>query len=252
VTSILTYHHLGSYVQLGLPPVSRKRFRMHLDVLSSLARPLVTAREAASPARRGGIGLTFDDGYESVYAVALEEMACRGATGTVFMVAGAVGAASTWDVRLSLRPERHLTWAEMADLVKHGFEIGSHTMSHRDLTRLREDDLTRELQESKLLLEDRLGTEVVSLAYPFGKATPAVAEAARRLGYKYGFGNAPRGRRGWSGPEMDMMIGRMSVYGTDGRRSVLAKVGAGPGYRLEAAKGRLIARLSHGTPFVKR
>jgi peptidoglycan/xylan/chitin deacetylase (PgdA/CDA1 family) len=221
-----------------------------LDVLVSLARPLVTAREAVSQASAGGISVTFDDGYESVHTEAFPEMIAHQAAGTVFLVVGAVGASNAWDVRLSLRPARHLTWTQLEDLVRHGFEVGSHTMSHRDLTRLSEHDLTEELGRSKRLVEDRLGIEVVSIAYPFGKATPKVMEAATRLGYKYGFGNAPEGRPG--GIQTEMMIGRMSVYGTDGRRSLLAKLGAGPGHRFEVAKCRLIARLSHGTPLVKR
>jgi len=250
VTSILTYHNLGRHAQLGLPAVGRGRFKAHLDVLTSLARPLVTAREAASGACALSIGLTFDDGYESVHTEALPEMIAHHATGTVFMVVGSVGTGNVWDVRLSLRPARHLTWAQLRDLASHGFEVGSHTMSHRDLTRLSEHDLTEELARSKLLLEDRLGIEVVSLAYPFGKATPKVMEAAARLGYRYGFGNAPEGRCG--SVRTEMMIGRMSVYGTDGRASLLAKLGAGPGRRFEVAKCRLIAQLSHGTPLVKR
>jgi peptidoglycan/xylan/chitin deacetylase (PgdA/CDA1 family) len=250
VTSILTYHDLGRHAKLGLPAVSRRRFKAHLDVLTLLARPLVTAREAVSRARAGGIGLTFDDGYESVYTEALPEMIARRATGTVFPVVGSVGGSNAWDVRLSLRPARHLTWTQLQDLVSQGFEVGSHTMSHRDLTRLAERDLTEELARSKFLLEDRLGIEVVSVAYPFGKATPKVMEAAARLGYRYGFGNAPGGRS--RSAHTEMMIGRMSVYGTDGRASLLAKLGAGPGRRFEVAKCRLIARLSHGTPLVKR
>jgi len=250
VTSILTYHNLGRHACLGLPAVSRRRFKTHLDVLASLARPLVTAREAVSGASARGIGLTFDDGYDSVYTEALPEMIARRAAGTVFLVVGFVGGSNVWDVRLSLRPARHLTWPQLQELVGQGFEVGSHTMTHRDLTRLSDHDLTEELARSKLLPEDRLGIEVVSVAYPFGKATARVMQAAARLGYRYGFGNAPEGRCGSIRPEM--MIGRMSVYGTDGRASLLAKLGAGPGRRLEAAKCRLIARLSHGTPLVKR
>lgn len=249
MTSILTYHNLGRQVQLGLPAVSRRRFKTHLDVLASLARPLVSAREAAGGASARGIGLTFDDGYESVHTEALPEMIARRATGTVFVVVGSVGASNAWDVRLSLHPARHLAWTQLEDLVSHGFEVGSHTMSHRDLTRLSQQDLTEELGKSKLVLEDRLGIEVVSIAYPFGKATAAVMATATRLGYRCGFSNAPEGRSGKIRTEM--MIGRMSVYGIDGRSSLLAKLGVGPGYRFEVAKCRLIARLSHGTPLVK-
>ncbi|HVP58284.1 MAG TPA: polysaccharide deacetylase family protein [bacterium] len=250
MASILTYHDLGRRVQLGLPQVSRRRFGAHLDALASVADLLVPAREAVSGSQSRAIALTFDDGYESVHTEALPEMVARGARGTVFVVVGSVGTDSNWDVRLAVRRARHLTWAQLEDLVKQGFEVASHPMSHRDLTRLAERDLAEELARSKALIEDRLATEVVSVAYPFGKADARVMDAAARLGYIYGFGNAPHGSS--SSAANPMMIGRMSVYGIDGRASLLAKVGVGPGHWFEVLKCRLIAGMSHGTPLVKR
>jgi peptidoglycan/xylan/chitin deacetylase (PgdA/CDA1 family) len=250
VASVLTYHKLGRSLELGLPAVSRKRLAAHLDLLASLARSLVWAREAASPARAGSIAVTFDDGYETVHTIALPEMAARGMVGTVFPVVGSIGGTNSWDVRLSLARARHLDWRELRDLCRQGFEIGSHTLSHRDLTRLGQDDLARELAGSKHLLEDRLGAEVVSIAYPFGKATARVVEAAARAGYRFGFGSDPVGPACDGPPEM--RLGRMSVYGIDGRSSLLAKLGVGAGGRLETAKARAIAMLSRGTPLVKR
>jgi peptidoglycan/xylan/chitin deacetylase (PgdA/CDA1 family) len=277
--SILTYHKIGRQFELGITSVTRQRFACHLDVIQALGRDLVTAsRAAAGPHGGANVVLTFDDGYQSVFTEAFPEMAARRAVGTVFPVVHAIGRLNDWDVRLSPRRFKHLSWLEIGELVRSGFELGSHTLSHRDLTRLSRADLDTELRASRQILEDRIGAGVKAVAYPFGKANARVIDAALAAGYSLGFVSAPglrpdgAGRglaasmgqaRGADPPCRDrpaphdevsgrMAIGRMSVYVGDGPRSLRRKLGASPGYGLEAFKNRLIARLSHGTSLVKR
>lgn len=246
MSAILTYHKVGRQLELGITSVTRKRFSGHLDVLKSLGAAWVTASDAVlNECEAGAIALTFDDGYESVYTEALPEMLCRQLTGTVFVVVGAVGGVNNWDVRLSLRPFRHLSWSQIEDLARRGFEIGSHTLSHRDLTRLSDRDLARELEASRSEIQDRLGREVRAIAYPFGKTDRRVIDAAQAAGYRCGFVSSPR-------TEGRMAVGRMSVYAMDGARSLRGKMGAAPGHMFEVAKTRIISQLSRGTPLVKR
>jgi peptidoglycan/xylan/chitin deacetylase (PgdA/CDA1 family) len=49
-----------------------------------------------------------------------------------------------------------------------GFEIGSHTVTHADLGAVSAERAWREIVESKAVLEERVGTRVRWLAYPFG------------------------------------------------------------------------------------
>ena len=267
--TILTYHKIGRQFEIGIASVPRPRFRQHVEIMVSAGRPFARARDVVTASGiTDQIALTFDDGYETVYTEALPEMMERGIAGTVFPVAGAIGDVNRWDVRLSPRPFRHLTWPQLRDLAKHGFEVGSHTMSHRDLTRLTARDLLEELAASKILLEDRLGVAVASIAYPFGKVNRMVIEAALRSGYTCGFLSSPRpageepkelGHAGCAREEnaevsarRQMAVGRMSVYSIDHRASLLRKLGGVPGYRFEALKNRVIARLSHGTTLIKK
>ncbi len=280
LTQILTYHKIGHQFEVGITSVTRRRFAQHLDVILSTGKDLVMASDGVMPGNHEGkIALTFDDGYETVYTNAFPEMAARGMAGTIFPVVGAIGRDNSWDVRLSFKPFRHLSWSQIGELVRHGFELGSHTMSHRDLTRLAEPDLKEELRTSRLSLEDHIGIDVRAIAYPFGKVNQRVLEAARAAGYKCGFLSAPArtcskaqegtpgGKRmgmmdrggevpldGEAGGEMGakMAIGRMSVYCIDDSRSLLRKLGVVRGYRFEALKCRIVARLSHGTTLVKR
>jgi peptidoglycan/xylan/chitin deacetylase (PgdA/CDA1 family) len=56
----------------------------------------------------------------------------------------------------------------------------------RDLTTLGDDEVERELSESRRTLEASLGTTIISVAYPFGNSTPRVRALAARAGYRFG------------------------------------------------------------------
>jgi peptidoglycan/xylan/chitin deacetylase (PgdA/CDA1 family) len=244
---ILTYHKIGNQMELGITTVRQGVFGAHLDVIRRAGIVTTSASVAArSPQKRGSAAITFDDAYESVVTAALPEMEARGITGTVFVVAGFVGDCSRWDVRLSHRRFRHLSWGQLRDLADRGFEIGSHAMSHRDLTRLDTAGLRLELAVSRRMLEDGTGHRVTSISYPFGRFSPRVVEEALDAGYTTGFTSYPRVTAD------PMAAGRMSIYSIDTLGSVKRKLGLMPGYRFECFKNRLIAGLSLGTTLVKR
>lgn len=263
---VLTYHKIGSQLELGISSVARDRLITHLDALVGLGMEFTTATGSpGGPAGRRPVAITFDDGYESVYTDAFPEVCGRGLTATVFPVVGAIGKADSWawDVRLSVRPFKHLSWSEIDELARHGFEIGSHTVSHRDLTRLDADDLKAELAVSRKRLEDRTGRPVTALAYPFGRTNQRVVEAAVDAGYRRGFLSSPvalgLGRSRCAGPNpaampkgWPMVLGRMSVYRFDGPASLMRKLGVRRGYRFEVLKNALITGLSRGTTLVTR
>jgi peptidoglycan/xylan/chitin deacetylase (PgdA/CDA1 family) len=67
------------------------------------------------------------------------------------------------------------------------FVFGSHSHRHRILTDLNDQELAFELSHSKLQLEELLGEEVVSIAYPNGDVNQRVCLACERAGYSWGF-----------------------------------------------------------------
>ena len=62
-------------------------------------------------------------------------------------------------------------------------EVASHTMSHPDLRTLSDDDLARELTESRRRVEEVTGAPCRTLAYPYGAFDERVERAARAAGY---------------------------------------------------------------------
>jgi peptidoglycan/xylan/chitin deacetylase (PgdA/CDA1 family) len=81
---------------------------------------------------------------------------------------------------------RLLSWDELRDLAEAGITIGSHTRSHRTLSRLEPGDLEEEIAGAGADLRERLGLSAVPLAYPYGGSEhigPAAPEVARRAGH---------------------------------------------------------------------
>ena len=120
----------------------------------------------------GRVSITFDDGLESVYSLALPELDNLGVTATVFVISDLVG--KTYDGRAVMN-------GRMLNLLRSkGWEIGSHTSSHANLTELSPFNLMTELKDSKKRLEEIISAKVVSFAYPFGAYDNNVKAAVAR------------------------------------------------------------------------
>jgi len=76
-----------------------------------------------------------------------------------------------------------LSWEQAAEMHCAGVELGSHTVSHHNLTRLSDQELANELTESKALLREKLNIDATALAYPTGYYDARVMAAARTAGY---------------------------------------------------------------------
>jgi biofilm PGA synthesis lipoprotein PgaB len=79
----------------------------------------------------------------------------------------------------------YLTWDEARALEQSGaFVIESHGVTHTRLRELSDVDQRRELQESKRILEQRLGHPVAFFAYPFGAFSSRSRDLAEEAGYR--------------------------------------------------------------------
>jgi peptidoglycan/xylan/chitin deacetylase (PgdA/CDA1 family) len=94
-----------------------------------------------------------------------------GFTGTLYIVGNYMGADGFMD-----RPQ-------ILEMYRAGWDVGSHSMNHYDLTKLSEKDLRTEIIGSKKKLEDKLGIEILSFAYPFGAKTNTILSSVHGAGY---------------------------------------------------------------------
>jgi peptidoglycan/xylan/chitin deacetylase (PgdA/CDA1 family) len=116
------------------------------------------------------IVLTFDDGLKNFYSDAFPILDEFGFKATVFLVTDFCGKYNHWKGNPPDFPiSEMLTWKEVKELSDHGIRFGAHSRTHPDLTRLSSAKLEDEIIESKAMIQDFLGREVSTFAYPFGK-----------------------------------------------------------------------------------
>ena len=75
------------------------------------------------------------------------------------------------------------TPAGLEELRAAGFAIGSHGLDHRRMTELSDEELAREMTESRRRLEELSGAPVLHLAYPYGAHGAREIRAAAEAGY---------------------------------------------------------------------
>lgn len=89
---------------------------------------------------------------------------------------------------------RFMTWEEIAELDKQGFEIGNHSLHHRrPADPLDVEDFTAELTGLNDRMEQAGVSRAVSVAYPFGMTTSEQVAVADACGMKWGRGNLGTG-----------------------------------------------------------
>jgi peptidoglycan/xylan/chitin deacetylase (PgdA/CDA1 family) len=117
---------------------------------------------------RNAVLLTFDDGYRDVYERAYPVLKDLGLRAFLFPATDYVGGSRPFphDERLPM-PNPVLNWSQLRAM-DDVFAIGSHTRSHRVLTRLPRNEAEEEIVASKALIEDRLGRPVQFFCYPKG------------------------------------------------------------------------------------
>ena len=121
----------------------------------------------------GQVALSFDDGYVSDYDIVLPLLQAHDANATFFITSNFVGR------------EGYLSWAQVKRLHEAGMEIGSHSLSHPYSTTISQEELMIEMQQSKFQIEQKIGAEVRSFAYPYGDYSQRTHQTAIAAGYKY-------------------------------------------------------------------
>lgn len=78
-----------------------------------------------------------------------------------------------------------LTWDNVREMRRNGFEIGSHGVTHWILTRISAAQLEYEVWQSKQSIEDELKEPIQGFSYPNGDYSDHVIGLLQKAGYKY-------------------------------------------------------------------
>ena len=222
---ILMYH----MVRDGIPGSRSNKLRVPPDLFEKQVRWLkaegyafVTVSqlldEPAGGAKR--VAITFDDGYRDNLANALPILRKYGACMTLYLV-GDRERCPDWPAQrksgragTDLSREERLSDDEVREMLASGVvELGSHTMTHVDLTR---EDIERdhELLGSKAHIEELFDVPVRTFCYPFGLFSAGDPDRLRECGYEA----ALTTEQGISDIQRDdpMRWKRVKVSGTEG------------------------------------
>jgi len=161
IVPILLYHHVGIPQSRSPYYISPFEFERQMYLLHEWGYQTISVELLVRAIREGAelppkpIILTFDDGGETVFTNAHPIMQKYGFTGTAYIVFNYVGISAYMDVE------------QIRGLYAAGWEIGSHSTSHADLT-VRTDRQMEEIVESRRKLRALLDVPVLTFAYPFG------------------------------------------------------------------------------------
>ena len=182
---ILVYHMVQPNFDLGITRVKPKQFEKQIKYLYDSGYKTISVNDYIKRKKLHNkyVIITFDDSYASVYEFALPILKKYSFTATIFVITNYIEDWNKWDYQLFRFRLLHCTWDQLRDLVSEGWEIGSHTVTHRNLKSLSDIEVQSELKNSKDLLENKLQKSVNIISYPFGKFDNRILDSVKRAGY---------------------------------------------------------------------
>jgi peptidoglycan/xylan/chitin deacetylase (PgdA/CDA1 family) len=149
--------------------------------------------------------ISFDDGYASQAAIA-----------PMLRAHGWPGVLNLEVARLGVRGG--LTRAQVRSLIRDGWELDAHSVTHPDLRTVPAQRLRTEVAGSRQALQQAFGVPVDFFAYPYGRQNARVRAAVRRAGYLA----ATTTERKFASASADpFALGRVLVGADDSPSSVL-------------------------------
>ena len=183
---ILCYHKFGEGKKsaLNTPP---GLFRQHMAYLKSNGYRVISPGdlldflEYRRQIPKKAVLITIDDGFKSVYDIAWPILEEFGFTATLFVYTDYIGLS-----------KKALSWEDLKILKSRGFTIGSHSVSHSDLTRKGEQETEedfsnrkqKEIYLSKKIIDEKLNQNTVFFSFPYGKYNSDIVTMTGQAGYK--------------------------------------------------------------------
>lgn len=182
---ILCYHILTEQPKSRYD-VSMKAFKEQINYLIEKKYDFLTVDELVSGLKQSklpdrGVVITIDDGDISSYNIAFKIAKENKIHFTFCIYTGRIG-----------KNKNSVSWEQLKEMAEAGMEIVSHSKTHPHLTppvkktswkTLPEQEVKKELEESKSILENKLNKKIKYFTYPYGLYNENVEKLAVLAGY---------------------------------------------------------------------
>lgn len=176
IAPILLYHHVDEENANPRYNVIPEVFAAQMQALDDWGYTTITATQLIKAITEGAplpprpVVITFDDGHYSVYETAMPIMQKHGFFGVTYIVANRLKSYGFTGV------------PQLEEMISAGWEVGSHSNTHSDLT-LDRSIAFNEISESRDTLTKALSQPVNTFAYPFGKFDQYIGDRTGKWGY---------------------------------------------------------------------
>ena len=202
IVPVLCYHLFAERCESSLcTPTSV--FEQHMKILKEEGYSVISTAELTEflAFRRAipkkAVVINLDDGYRSTYDIAYPILKKYGFTATFFIYTAFIGAS-----------KNALTWDQLKAMKSDGFEVGSHSVNHVDLSKKLDGEsekdylarVKRELLLSKQILDDKLNQNTQYIAFPYGEFNQGLLKLCEETGYRIGFSVKAGGNPFFSDP----------------------------------------------------
>jgi len=187
---ILMYHSVNPLAEkrnkLAITPDLFERQMRFLKVHNYNVVPLeslVVLLKEKKKAPPGTVAITFDDGYKDNYIYAYPILKKYQLPATIFIIIQEVG-----------RPRNDcLSWDGIKEMRDSGLiSFGSHAVGPDPLYKMKtEEELRRQIFDSKKMLEEKIGAQVFAFSYPEGMFDEHIKELVKEAGYKMAVATHP-------------------------------------------------------------
>jgi len=176
---ILSYHEIGDSDSDW--SLSFEQFKKQILFLEKKGYEFVTLDNIDYNKKQ--IVITFDDGRLSVYKTAIPFLDRHGIKSTIFIT-------TDWIEGKNISEQeaysKFMDWRQVKELSDQGHLLGSHTITHRDLTFLNKEYIKKELIDSKKIIETKIEKQVEAFSYPYGHYNDEIIRLTKDVGYKLG------------------------------------------------------------------
>jgi len=160
--TILTYHRINEEIEPD-ETVTPEEFQKQLQYIKENYK-VISLDQAVEYIQTdikrisNSIVITFDDGYSDNYHNAYPLLKKYDFPATIFLISGFI----------NNKGGKYLSRSQIEEMMGNNISFGSHTVSHRILTSLGNEEITREIRDSKDMLKSQLGQRINFFAYPVG------------------------------------------------------------------------------------